>query len=364
MGHKVRIRPYDQAFVVEGEEAILDAAIRAGIPVEYGCSSGSCGQCKARLLEGRVAPVRHQDYVFSARERAEGWILLCTNTAASDVVVEATSSDLSQPIPEQELTVKVRKEDRVDDGLVILQTQTPRTRRLRFRAGQYATVSIPGVGSLDLSIASCPCDDRHLEFHVRHLEGEPVSDFVFRELRPGMSLQIRAPAGDFVLDEAAQRPMILIAFDTGFAAIKSILEQATAQERERQIHLYWIACGHTGHYLDNLCRSWRDALDEFTYTPLTIPDDFRDVIRSDTRVRKVIDLALERIMRDHPDLDRFDIYISAPSVVVEEARRILEASGIDPGRMRFDRVRGNREAGCLVEPAAARGASGDPGAGR
>jgi len=54
-----------------------------------------------------------------------------------------------------------------------LHLQTPRSNRLRFLAGQRVTLGLSaGVVSSDdlhaeLPVASCPCDDRNLIFHVR-----------------------------------------------------------------------------------------------------------------------------------------------------------------------------------------------------
>lgn len=337
MTFTVRVQPDGRRFPVSGTESILEAALRAGLPVDYGCSSGTCGRCRARLVSGDVSPIRNQDFAFSMREKGEGWILLCTQTPDSDVVVEAPVAGDAQEIPVQELTVKLRRLERVGSDLMILHVQTPRSRRLRFLAGQFATLSLAGVGDLNLSIASCPCDDRHLEFHLRRVRDEPVSQALFERLRTGASLEIRAPQGRFVLEENRPGPLILIAFDTGFSAIKSILEHATAQESERVIHLYWLACGPEGRYLDNLCRSWRDALDEFTYTPL----DF-------VSGRDGMDILVDRIAADHPDLDACAVYVCAPSAVLEGIRRSMGEADLYPGTIHYQRVQGNKEAGCLT----------------
>ena len=119
--------------------------------------------------------------------------------------------------------------------------------------------------SHEYAIASCPCDDKRIEFHVRKLDDDPFSAMVFENLSIGNWLNIQGPYGDFVIDEDKNCPLIMIAFDTGFAAIKSLLEHVTAQDNEREIYLYWLGCGEEGLYLNNLCRSWSDALDQLHY---------------------------------------------------------------------------------------------------
>jgi CDP-4-dehydro-6-deoxyglucose reductase len=113
MAYTVRSLPGGETFQVERRESVLDAAIRAGLPLDYGCSDGNCGHCKARLIQGEVQRIRHQDYVFSAQERAQGFVLLCTHTAASGLVVEASIAGRASEIPVQRFRAKVRRLERL-----------------------------------------------------------------------------------------------------------------------------------------------------------------------------------------------------------------------------------------------------------
>ena len=54
MTAQVQIRPSGHEFFVEGGDALLEAALRAGLALDYGCSIGSCGKCKARVVSGQV----------------------------------------------------------------------------------------------------------------------------------------------------------------------------------------------------------------------------------------------------------------------------------------------------------------------
>jgi toluene monooxygenase electron transfer component len=48
-----RNRPH--AFAAEPGERILDAGLRSGIALPYECGSGTCGTCRARLVDGDIA---------------------------------------------------------------------------------------------------------------------------------------------------------------------------------------------------------------------------------------------------------------------------------------------------------------------
>ena len=48
MGFRVKLAAGGREFSVEGAEPILEAALRAGLGVPYGCSSGNCGEFLAK----------------------------------------------------------------------------------------------------------------------------------------------------------------------------------------------------------------------------------------------------------------------------------------------------------------------------
>ncbi len=348
MGHKVKLLPVGREFIVENNETLLDAAIRAGIALPYACGSGNCGLCKAKIVEGELRQIRHQDFAFSAAEQAQHFALMCTNTIVSDLVLEAQAATSAEDIEVQNFRAKVRKIERISDELLILHLRPPRSNRLRFLAGQYATLGLTSVGEFDYSIASCPCDDKRLEFHIRYDEDAPVSRYIFHSLRIGAWVDVTAPKGHFVLREGSRRPMIMIAFDTGFAAIKSLLEHATAQEDDRNIHLYWIVCGKEGPYLHNLCRSWQDALDELQYTPLTISGSYQSLLNHPNQNLEISEQQLLQVVQDHPDLGDFDVYIAAPELFLESARNIFIKAGLDPSHLSNEIVRGNQKISCLM----------------
>ena len=40
--------------IAEPGESVLDAALRQGLALPYGCRNGACRSCKGRILEGDV----------------------------------------------------------------------------------------------------------------------------------------------------------------------------------------------------------------------------------------------------------------------------------------------------------------------
>ncbi|HUJ61129.1 MAG TPA: ferric reductase-like transmembrane domain-containing protein [Kofleriaceae bacterium] len=70
------------------ELSLLEAAEECGVTIPFECRSGICGQCKTRLISGRVA-MEVQD-ALTAGDRSKGLVLACqAHAVGKDIVVDA-----------------------------------------------------------------------------------------------------------------------------------------------------------------------------------------------------------------------------------------------------------------------------------
>jgi CDP-4-dehydro-6-deoxyglucose reductase len=320
----VQIKPSGHEFFVDGNDSLLEAALRAGLALDYGCSAGSCGKCKARVLSGQVQKTRHSDYVLSAAEKGAGVMLMCCNTAVVDLVIEAAEAHGAADMPLQDIEARVKSISPIAQDMRLLHLQTPRSNRLRFLAGQSVSLQLAGGERASCPVASCPCDDRNLQFHVRRRAGDAFAERVFEGLNATDSVRVEGPRGTFVLDEESSRPLVFIAVDSGFAPIKSLIEHAMALEAAESLSLYWIASARGGHYLDNLCRSWGDALDDFRYVPLTLEG---------AASREAIERLLQPILNNHPGLRDCDVYVAGPPALAQVAEFALLEHGLPQAQL-------------------------------
>ena len=330
MTAQVKIQPSGNEFFVEGNDTLLEAALRAGLSLSYGCSNGNCGLCKCRVLEGQVQKTRHYDYVLSAAEKNAGIVLMCCNTAVVDLVIEAHEARGARDMPLQNIAAKVKAVSPLADDMRLLSLQTPRSNRLRFLAGQAVSLTLAGGATRECPVASCPCDDRNLQFHVQRRPGDAFSEGVFPGLGSADIVRVEGPRGEFVLNEISTRPLIFIACGGGFAPIKSLIEHAMALDVAETLQLYWIAGGKAGHYLNNLCRSWADALDNFRYIPVTAEGD----LTQDAVMREV----LERVLPAQAELAAHDVYVSGPGTFADEAEYLLLDRGLPPSQLAVNRL--------------------------
>lgn len=312
MSARVVVQPSGHEFFVEGNDTILEAALRAGIPLNYGCSNGNCGDCKVRLVSGQVKKVYPHDYVLKETDKANGSILMCSYTAITDVVVEASVAG-TEDIPQQEIPARVKAVELLDDDLAVLHLTTPRSQRLRFLAGQSVTLAAGGAEG-EYHIASCPCEDRHIELHIRR-DNTPFARRVFDELRKEAPVAIDGPHGHFVIQMESRRPALFVAWDEGFSPIKSLIQHAMSLEMAESMELFWVA-DRLPHYQENLCRSWTDALDNFSYVPLSGAAGEEAIVAA--------------ILADRDDLSHFDIYAAGPAGFLEKLKEAALARKMSP----------------------------------
>jgi len=301
MQHNIKILPGGRTLPCDGNSTLLEAGLRAGLALGYGCSNGNCGECMARVVSGEVLKVRHHDFVISEEKRNSGHVLMCCNSAATDVVLEAPEAHGSNEIQRQEISARVRNIEIVNGDVALLHLKTPRTKRLRFLAGQQVQLEAAGIGPGVYPIGSCPCDDMNLHFQLPRVPGTAFSEHVFTRLGKGDQVDITGPDGNFVLDETSERPLVFLAWHTGFAPVRSLIEHAMALEFPGSIQLVWMALDKRDRYQDNLCRSWQDAFDNFRYLPLDA--DPRDGSISTAGILKLLNI-------DPADVDNHSFYVA------------------------------------------------------
>ncbi len=325
MSAQATVIPSGHEFFVEGAESILEAGLRGGLALNYGCSNGNCGLCKIRLVSGDTRKIKHHDYVLSDAEKGIGYLLGCCNTAVSDVVLEADEAKGINDIPTQTIPIRLKKIEHPNEEVLIVSTRTPRTSRLRFLAGQRATLSIDHVGSSFYPIASCPCDDMNLQFHIALDRQDPIASYLADSAKANDLLTLEGPVGSFVLNENSSNALVFIAEGIGFASIKGLIEHAMALDVAEKIYLFWIADSEDSRYFHNLCRAWNDALDNFEYVPLEAANG-----------EHLDDYVMERLKPGEPT--GFDYYICSGEKIRTAVAKFTEIRAIPETQILFEAI--------------------------
>lgn len=308
----VKVIPSGREFFVEGANSLLESALNAGIYANFGCSNGNCGACKARVISGDVHPLRNVEYQLTDTEKNLGYILMCSYTAVTDLVLEMSEATRVEDLPFQTILTKVEKVDILNEDFALLNLRTPNTNVLRFMAGQFVTLQL-NEHKADFYLASCPCDGHKLQFHVRRNDSAFVQQ-VFNGLMPKQMIKLEGPQGHFTMRETTT-PVLFLVWEQGFAPIKSILEHAISIDTIEAFYLEWFSASANGHYLEKICRAWADALDNFTYH-LTIAQQHELKHQLINRLA-----ALPRMSKT------FQVYIAGPRFFIEDTKATLREQG-------------------------------------
>jgi len=325
MTFTVTISTSGHQFDVEDNETILDAAIRQGVGLPYGCRNGRCGSCAADLLTGEVD---YHGAPPALEEAGEGKCLPCQGFAASDLTIAVREAESTADIEVKLLPVRVHAVDHLTHDVVRLLLKLPENQRLQFRAGQYLDFLLADGRRRAFSIANAPYDDEFIELHIRHVDGGQFTDWVFTQMKERTILRIQAPLGTFVLDEDSERPMIFMGGGTGFAPLKGQIEQAFEAGLKQPMYLYWGVRAERDLYLRELPERWAREHANFHFVPvLSEPDP-------DWRGRT--GWVHEAVLADFPDLSGHDLYMAGPPPMVIAGRAAFRAAGMAEAQMHFD----------------------------
>ena len=318
MSFSVTVMPSGRQFGAASDETVLEAGLRQGVVLPYGCKNGACGSCKAKVVEGRIEQGPHQANALKPDEAARGYALLCCSKAASDLVVEARVIAAAGDIPIRKMPCRVASIARAAPDVAILELQLPANERLQYLAGQYVELILRDGTRRSYSMARAPHAAERIELHVRHMPGGRFTDALFGVAQPAVKerdiLRFEGPMGTFFLREDSVKPIVLVASGTGFAPIHAIVEHAIHKGITRPMTLYWGGRRPRDLYRGEVCERWAAELPHFRYVPVV-----SDALPEDGWTGRT-GFVHRAVMQDFPDLSAFQVYACGAPVVVDSAR--------------------------------------------
>ncbi|AYH45402.1 CDP-6-deoxy-delta-3,4-glucoseen reductase [Azoarcus sp. DN11] len=316
MSFQISLEPGGQQFQADTDQTILEAALAAGLVLPYGCRDGACGACKGKVLRGEVA-LTGSATALSDADRAAGMTLFCSAHARSDLVLEARNVSRAGDIPVKKLPCRVQRLTRVAPDVMVIELKLPASEPFRFRAGQYVDFLLADGRRRSFSIANAPQREDAMELHVRLVAGGKFTEHVFSGMKERDILRFEGPLGSFGLREDSTAPVVVLAGGTGFAPIKSIVEQALHAGSTRPMTLYWGSRRRDGLYMDELARSWEQALPGFRYIPVLSEAGAQDDWHGRTG------LVHRAVIEDLPDLSAHEVYACGSPAMIDAARNEL-----------------------------------------
>lgn len=320
----------DTSFSCDGGETILEAALRQGHILPYSCRNGTCSSCKAVLVSGEIDQGDVDPGALTDAERASGKVLLCQARPKSDVVIRAREAAAASGIAIKLMPCRVTTMDKAAHDVMVLKLALPKVQTLEFLAGQYIDILMRDGRRRSFSIASRPEAGTDLELHIRHVPGGRFSTQVFESMKPRDLLRFEGPLGTFFLREEVPSDVILVAGGTGFAPIKSIVEDAIARDIKRPMHIFWGVRAKRDLYMADLCESWANEHEHIQFTPVLSEP------ATDDNWSGATGFVHETVVGHYPNLGAVEVYASGPPVMIEAARLKFGECGLSEDSLYFD----------------------------
>jgi CDP-4-dehydro-6-deoxyglucose reductase, E3 len=314
-GHEVRLEPSGHTFNVAADETILEAALRQGIGLPYGCRNGACGACKGILKSGELAYGDYQERALHPHEKAAGKALTCCTRPLTDIVLEVREVSGAKDLAIRTLPARVEKVEKPAEDVAVLSLKLPAGERLQFLAGQYIDILLKDGKRRSFSMANAPHDDALIQLHVRKSPGGAFSNYVFDQMKERAILRFEGPLGTFYLREDSDKPLIFVAGGTGFAPIKALIEHCLHEGIDRPMVLYWGVRSLKDLYMRDLPGRWQQEHGNFTYIPV-----LSDPLPEDGWTGRT-GLVHQAVLDDFADLSGYQVYACGAAGMTDIARK-------------------------------------------
>jgi len=361
---------------------LLNALQTQGIFLPSACGgSGTCGQCRCRVVEGGGEILPTEKGHFSRREQLENWRLGC------QVKVKG---DLSIIIPESIFGIKeweceVVSNRNVASFIKELKVTLPAGERLDFEPGSYSQIRIPPYDTirfsdmiidekykpewdrLDMwslsvkndeetvraySMANYPAEGDIIMLNVR-IATPPVdkttgkwmkvppgiaSSYIFT-LKPGDKVKISGPYGDFHPIYDSKREMMWIGGGAGMAPLRSQIMHMTKTLRttdRKMSYFYGARALNEAFYLEDFWELEKEFPNFSFHLALDRPDPEADAAGVKYTPGFVHQVIYETYLKFHEDPEEIEYYMCGPGPMANAVKRMLDDLGVPPEMLMFD----------------------------
>lgn len=328
------------------DETILQAAIRQGIKLPYGCTDGYCFGCLQEIVSGETA---YLENVQDVGDLLKYQAMLCKAHAQSDVVLNCgqmpdlnLASDLANKTtpatmiktttPEKQqlprFPARVESIHSLADEIVQINLKLPDWVEFHFIPGQYIDVILDNGERRSFSIGNSNQQLAEIVLYIKRVESGFFTHYVFDHLTVGTIWEIEAPLGNFILDDESTRPILMLASSTGVAPLYSMLASIDFSQFTRQISLYWGVRFANRLFVNEGLTQLADNTEKLQFTPV--------ISRPDEHWQGAAGYAHDIAIAEIKDLSDHDIYISGNPNMVNSALSACQAAGADMKRIFLD----------------------------
>lgn len=321
MGYVITLSSSGKKFNCDDDQEILKAGLAAGVLLPFSCRSGMCRTCRGTVVSGQVDYGGAHVLYLPESDRAQGLALLCCARPLSDLTIDVDEIDPNRGLVAKKMPTRVLDLSFASTAVAIITLGLPPNEPMLFRAGQFIDIILRNGSRRSYSIATTPRSEgvRQLELHIRHLPGGHFTDHVFHTMKVREIVQIEMPLGSFFLRDDSDRPMILLASGTGFAPIKSILNDCLERGIIRPISLYWGGRRKADLYMLEQVQKLARESPLIEIIPVLSEPSPDDAWTGRTG------FVHRAVIKDFPDLSAYQVYACGAPQMVDAARQDFTA---------------------------------------
>ncbi|MGI9414831.1 MAG: 2Fe-2S iron-sulfur cluster-binding protein [Hyphomicrobiales bacterium] len=217
-----------------------------------------------------------------------------------------------------------------------------------FRPGQFLTFELPVPGEEHpvvrcYSLSDSPTEKQHYRVSIKRLKpplkappGTPpgvASCFFHYRLWKGETVEAYAPAGDFYLDTASNRPVVLVAGGIGLTPMISMLNWLVTSQPDREVWLFYGVRNRNEHAM-------YDHLERIRYDHPNV-----HMVIAYSQPTKTCQLGVDYSVEGHINTDLIkyvlepaghEFYVCGPSAMMDQVTGELEDEGVPPEDIRFE----------------------------
>ncbi len=213
----------------DGEETLLFAGLAQGLSLPYECATGTCGTCRARVMEGEVGRDWEDAPGMAKYSRDKGDILLCQTRAAGACTVRVPAmveENTGDPFIPRRVNATISSTAMLTGDVMHIDCDLEE--EVHFKAGQFYVVSTPDVtGGRAYSMVNYAASTNAISFVVKRKPDGKFSDWLFDTPSDNAPVTMFGPLGKATYDPGEVRDFVCITGGSGIAGIMSILNHAT-----------------------------------------------------------------------------------------------------------------------------------------
>ena len=337
--------------------------------------SGSCGQCRCRVVEGGGEILPTETGFFSRKEQKEHWRLACQTKVKEDMQVIVPESVFGV----KEWECEVVSNRNVSTFIKEFVVKLPEGEVMNFQSGSYAQISIPPYdikyadydidekfrGDWDhfdmwsltckndtetiraYSMANYPAEGNIITLNVR-IATPPMdrathkwlpvspgisSSYIF-SLKPGDKVRMSGPYGDFHIQDT-DAEMLYIGGGAGMAPLRAqILHLFRTLHTGRKVSYWYGARSKKEIFYEEDFREIEKQFPNFSFhIALSDPQPEDNWTGYVGFIHQVI---YDNYLKDHDAPEDIEYYMCGPGPMANAVKKMLEDLGVERSQLFFD----------------------------